>query len=62
MVEAVELLGARGIVVGIQPPVAQAIVSIGVDLSRIATLRSLRDALVLCMNAELTGRPARRRS
>jgi anti-anti-sigma regulatory factor len=49
LVAAVELLGARGIVVGIQPGVAQAIVSIGADLSRIATLGSVRDALLRCM-------------
>jgi anti-anti-sigma factor len=49
LVGAVELLGARGIVVGIQPQVAQAIVSLGVDLSRITTLANLRDALILCM-------------
>jgi anti-anti-sigma factor len=49
LVRAVELLGARGIVVGIKPQVAQAIVAIGVDLSRIMTLATLRDALVFCM-------------
>jgi anti-anti-sigma factor len=49
LVGAVELLGARGIVVGIQPQVAQAIVSIGVDLSRVMTLRNLREALLFCM-------------
>lgn len=54
LVGAVELLGARGVVVGIQPQVARAIVSIGVDLSRIATLATLRDALVMCMR-QLSG-------
>lgn len=54
LVSAVELLGARGVVVGIQPQVARAIVSIGVDLSRITTLANLRDALVMCMR-QLSG-------
>ncbi|WP_437948515.1 PAS domain-containing protein [Sorangium sp. So ce296] len=49
LVRAVELLGVRGIVVGIRPEVAQTIVSLGVDLSRIHTLANLRDALVHCM-------------
>jgi anti-anti-sigma regulatory factor/FixJ family two-component response regulator len=49
LISAVALLGARGIVVGIQPQVAQAIVSIGVDLARIKTLANLREALVYCM-------------
>ena len=48
-VGAIELVGARGIVVGIRPEVAQTIVSLGVDLSRIITLANLRDALVHCM-------------
>jgi PAS domain S-box-containing protein len=49
IIRAVELLGAQGIVVGIQPQVANAIVAIGVDLSSITTLRNLRQALVGCM-------------
>lgn len=56
LVAAVELLGARGIVVGIKPQVAMAITSSGLDLSRIMTLARLRDALVYCMRAR-TGRP-----
>jgi PAS domain S-box-containing protein len=54
LVGAVELLGARGVVVGIQPQVARAIVSLGVDLSRITTLANLRDGLVMCMR-QLSG-------
>ncbi|AUX48820.1 uncharacterized protein SOCE26_103610 [Sorangium cellulosum] len=49
LVRAVELVGVRGIVVGIRPEVARTIVSLGVDLSRIITLANLRDALVRCM-------------
>lgn len=59
LVRAVELVGVRGIVVGIRPEVAQTIVSLGVDLSRIITLANLRDALVHCMNG--AGRRGRRR-
>jgi hypothetical protein len=49
IVRAVELLGARSIVVGIRPEVAQTIVTMGADLSSITTRANLRDALVLCM-------------
>jgi anti-anti-sigma factor len=50
IVRAIGLLGAQGIVVGIQPSVAMAIVSLGVDLSSITTLANMREALVMCMN------------
>jgi PAS domain S-box-containing protein len=49
LIRAVQLLGARGIVVGIKPDVARTLVSIGVDLSDIITLANLREALVRCM-------------
>lgn len=45
---AVVLIGARGIVVGIRPPVAQALVRLGFDLP-IETLGTLQDALRRCM-------------
>lgn len=50
LVSAVKLLGAQGIVTGIKGQAAQAIVALGMDLSKVITLRSLREALVLCMN------------
>jgi anti-anti-sigma regulatory factor/CheY-like chemotaxis protein len=56
LVAAVELLGARGLVVGIKPQVATAITASGLDLSRITTLARLRDALVYCMRVRT--RPA----
>ncbi|AUX23265.1 uncharacterized protein SOCEGT47_037880 [Sorangium cellulosum] len=59
LVRAVELLGARGIVVGIRAEVAQTIVSLGVDLSRIITLANLRDALVHCMGSAAPPSPRR---
>jgi predicted ATPase/GAF domain-containing protein len=51
LVRAVQLLGARGIVAGIGPKVAQRIVSLGVDLGGIETRANLREALVECMRA-----------
>lgn len=53
IVGAIRLLGAQGIVVGIQPPVAQAMASLGVDLSSITTLSNLRQALLRCVNGSL---------
>lgn len=58
---AVELLGARGMVVGIQPRVAVTIVGSGFDLSRVTTLANLREALLFCMNAGMSGGPPRRK-
>jgi anti-anti-sigma regulatory factor len=52
IVRAVQLLGSRGIVVGIRPEVAQTMVSIGVELSAIVTLANLREALLLCMRLD----------
>jgi len=45
MTRAVRLLGAECVLTGIKPAVAQTLVHIGVDLTAITTLRSLRDAL-----------------
>jgi rsbT co-antagonist protein RsbR len=49
MVSTIRLLGAEGIITGIQPTVAQTMTAIGVDLSTIVTLATLRDGLKLCM-------------
>lgn len=59
LVQAVQLVGSLGIVVGIRPEVAQTMVALGVDLSHILTLTNLRGALLLCMRGQPT--PARRR-
>jgi PAS domain S-box-containing protein len=59
LVQAVELIGSRGIVVGIRAEVAQTIVSLGVDLSRIVTLRNLREALFHCMRGSARLTPPR---
>lgn len=45
LVSAVSLLGAEGIITGIRPRVARVLVDLGVDLSRIRTLRSLRQGI-----------------
>ena len=42
---AVKLLGARAVLTGIRPEVADALVSLGVDLSGIATRGTLQDAI-----------------
>lgn len=58
LVRAIELIGARGIVVGIRAEVAKSIVSLGVDLSRVIMLRNLREALVYCIRSGATRRIA----
>ena len=47
MARAVRLLGAECIITGINPGIAQTLTHIGVDLTGMRTLRSLRDALQL---------------
>jgi anti-anti-sigma regulatory factor len=49
IIRAVELLGATGVIAGVQPSVSLAITSLGVDLTGIRTFRNARDALVYCM-------------
>jgi anti-anti-sigma regulatory factor len=49
VIKAAELLGTKCILTGIRPAVAQTLVEIGVDLSSIATLRTLQDGLGECM-------------
>ncbi|TKD06335.1 STAS domain-containing protein [Polyangium fumosum] len=45
ILSAVRLLGAEGIITGIRPTVAQTMISLGLDLSRVRTLATLRDGL-----------------
>ncbi|AUX37095.1 MULTISPECIES: PAS domain-containing protein [Sorangium] len=49
LVRAIRLLGAEGVITGIRPNVAQTMVSLGLDLSGIATVGNLRAGLKLCM-------------
>ncbi|WAS94628.1 STAS domain-containing protein [Nannocystis punicea] len=60
LIQAIRLLGAEGILTGIHPTIAQTIVALGVDLTRVAVFGKLRDALTHCI-ARL-GRPSRPRS
>ena len=45
VVQATRLLGARVLLVGIRPEVAQAVVGLGLELSGLATYRDLQSAL-----------------
>ena len=49
MIQALRLLGAEGIITGIQPEVAQTMVALGMELGNIVTLANLRDGLRLCI-------------
>jgi rsbT co-antagonist protein RsbR len=51
VMRAVALLGARCILTGIQPSVAQIVVSLGVDMDGVVTRRSLREGLKYCMRS-----------
>lgn len=51
VMRAVGLLGARCVITGIQPSVAQIIVALGLDMHDVITLRSLREGLKYCMRA-----------
>ena len=60
MAKTVRLLGADCIISGINPAIAQTLTHIGVDLTGVRTLRSLRDALQLYLReAEQNGMSAR---
>lgn len=48
IVGAVRLLGAEGVIAGVQPSVAMAMVSLGVDTSGIRTTRDAEEALRYC--------------
>jgi rsbT co-antagonist protein RsbR len=56
VVEAVELVGASPIVAGIQPSMASMLVSLGVDLSRLRSVKSLRDAIKRIASPRRQGR------
>jgi rsbT co-antagonist protein RsbR len=49
IMRAVELMGAKAIITGIRPAVAQTVTSLGVDLAGIVTLSNLQEGLKLCM-------------
>jgi len=49
LARAARLVGARCVVTGIGPTIAQTLVAIGVDLAELETLRTLRDGLERCV-------------
>jgi rsbT co-antagonist protein RsbR len=59
IVRAAELLGARAIVSGIRPRVAQTIVELGVDLASLATVANLQEGLKACLRAMGVRGPSR---
>ncbi|WP_170319684.1 PAS domain-containing protein [Polyangium spumosum] len=61
IISAVRLLGAEGIITGIRPNVAQTMVSLGLDLSQVRTLATLRDGLSFAIRSlpEDRGSPRR---
>ena len=52
VVAAVRLLGATGVLVGIQAEIAQTLVGLGVELSRVGVYQNLRQALKACMREQ----------
>ena len=56
IVRAVQLLGARGVISGIGPMVAQTLIDLGVDLSSVRTFSNLREALKACIAAPTRSR------
>lgn len=55
LVQAIRLLGAEGIITGVPPGGAQAMVGLGLDLGGITTLASLREGLWYCMKRMRAG-------
>ncbi|MFZ6177920.1 PAS domain-containing protein [Nannocystis pusilla] len=54
MIRAIRLLGAEGVITGINPGIAQTIVTLGVDLRGIQVFATLRQALKYCIGAKGT--------
>jgi rsbT co-antagonist protein RsbR len=49
MVRAATLLGAFPLLCGISPPIAQTLIQLEVDLTEVITVRSLAEALRICL-------------
>lgn len=49
LVSAIRLLGADGIICGIRPPVAQTIVTLGLDISGVVTRSNLKAGITFCI-------------
>ncbi|MGK3965598.1 STAS domain-containing protein [Sorangium sp. So ce118] len=62
MLQTIELLGAQGVVAGVQPQVAQTASSLGIDLSSVQVHRDLQEALRWCIREiRADGRRGKRR-
>jgi rsbT co-antagonist protein RsbR len=59
LARAVELLGARCLVSGLQPAVAQTLVELGVQFAGLSTQRNLRHALEACKKPVPRSAPAK---
>jgi rsbT co-antagonist protein RsbR len=57
MIRAIALLGAQGILAGLRPQLAAAMVEHGIDLGAIDTARNLRQALQRCIAARRRAAP-----
>lgn len=55
--KAVELLGARCLLTGLRPAVAQTLVQLNVDLTEVRTLRNLKHGLRHCIDRRISGVP-----
>lgn len=49
VIRALRLLGAEGVITGIQPAMAQTMVTLGMNLTGITTRANLRDGLRFCI-------------
>lgn len=58
LLEAIALLGAQAILTGIRPQLAQAMVSANLELSRLTTMRTLRDGIEFCRRLIARGTPS----
>jgi len=61
LTRAIQLLGARSVITGLQPAVAQTLVDLGADLGKVPLFRTLKDGLVHAMELTRGRRLALRR-
>jgi rsbT co-antagonist protein RsbR len=55
VVRAARLLGARCVLTGLSPAVAQTLVDLGAELAEVKTLRNLREGLAFCLKSPASG-------
>lgn len=58
MIQAAQLLGAYCVVTGMSPIISQTIVSLGIDLGSVKTLRTLKEGLKHCLRKFASFSPA----